>query len=50
MPANGAAVRLKESERNLIVQALNLAQIAMLILVLVLLLVEERLAVGRVPA
>jgi hypothetical protein len=50
MRANGAAVRLKESERIVIAEALNLAQIAMLILVLVLLLVEEQLAVGRVPA
>ena len=50
MRANGAAVRPKESERNVIVEALNLAQTAIVILVLVLLLVEERLAVGRVPA
>jgi hypothetical protein len=50
MHASGTAVRLKESERNVIAEALNLAQIALLILVVVLLLVEERLAVGRVPA
>jgi hypothetical protein len=50
MLANSAAARLKESERNVIAEALNLAHIAMIILVLVLLLVEERLAVGRVPA
>ena len=50
MRANGTAVRLKRSERIVIAEALNLAQIAVLILVLVVLLVEEQLAVGRVPA
>ena len=40
----------KARERIVIAEALNLAQLALIILVLALLLVEERLAVGRVRA
>jgi hypothetical protein len=39
-----------KSERNVIAEALYLAQIAMITLVLALLLVKEQLAVGRIPA
>jgi hypothetical protein len=40
----------KRCESNVMIEALSLAQVAMVILILVLLLREERLVVGRVPA
>ena len=46
----GAAVRVKECERSVIAEALYLAQAAMIVLVLALLLVEEHFVVGTVPA
>lgn len=51
MHLDGAAIKPKKRVRgNVIVEALSFAQIAILVLVLVLLLGEERLAVGSVPA
>ena len=50
MLLNRVTVKLRKCERTMIAEALHLAHIAMIILGLALLLIEERWVVGRVPA